>query len=602
MRKANLKKPVQRSELTTAVRSCYAAFVVVALFSMVINALMLATPIYMLQVYDRVLSTGRLETLYFLTVLAGFALLFMCSLDSLRTSITVRVGGLLTKRLGPVFLACGVRARLKGDNTGGQSLRDLTQIQNFVGTQGLSVFFDSPWVPAFVFVIWLLHPWLGMLALASAIVLLALSVINEYATREPTKVANVAQIAATRQAEAAIRNAEVVQAMGMLPAMVGRWRMMNQGALEAMGTAGERSGILVATTKFVRFFAQICILGLGALLVIGGELTAGGMIAGSILLSRALAPVELAIGAWRNCTSARLAYGRLKTQLEAYPSIPERIELPEPEGRVSVEGLTNYAAGTGEPILKKVSFEVEPGEAVAVLGPSGAGKSTLCRFLVNIAQPNGGEVRLDGSVLGHWDDLQLGRHIGYLPQDVELFAGTVRENIARMARVDDKAVIDAAVLAHAHEMIQQLAQGYETEIGDGGVGLSGGQRQRIGLARAVYGRPRLIVLDEPNANLDQIGESALSAAIGELKAGGSALIIVGHRPSTLAEADKVLLLQDGIVKIFGPREDVLQMLRKSSSAEPPEKRADVTGDAAQADDAGAIADRKEQLAAEAGAS
>lgn len=554
-----------RTELQEAMRHCRSAFGTAAVFSLVINMLMVASPVYMLQVYDRVLTTGRMETLAALTLIVGIALLIMCALDSLRTAITVRIGAWLNNQLGPVYLASSMRAQLKGSGPGAQPLRDLTQLQSFVATHGLSAFFDFPWVPVFVVIIWCLHPLLGTVALVAAVALLVLSVTNDAVTRGPIREANQAQIKATQLADAAIRNAEVVRAMGMLPAMIERWRASNNVAVEALCRGSERSGKLVATTKFVRFFVQIAILGVGAILVLRGELTAGGMIAASILLSRALAPVEVAMTAWRGLTSARIAYGRLRAQIDAFPTEPDRIRLPAPEGRIAVENLTFVAPGTGQAILRQVSFAVEPGEILALVGPSAAGKSTLCRFIVGIAEPTSGKVRLDGSEIEHWDHDQLGRFVGFLSQDVELFAGTVRENIARMSEADDEAVVDAARLAHAHEMIQLLPQGYDTEIGEGGARLSGGQKQRLGLARAVFGDPRLIVLDEPNSNLDQAGEAALAAALAELKQRGAAIIVVGHRPSTLTMADKVLLLKEGRIELFGPRDQVLQTLREGSS-------------------------------------
>jgi PrtD family type I secretion system ABC transporter len=345
-----------------------------------------------------------------------------------------------------------------------------------------------------------------------------------------------------------------------------RWRKSNQAALNAMQRAAERGGILLGLTKFVRLFVQVAILGLGATLVLQSEVSSGAMIASSILLSRALAPVELAMTSWRNFGASRIAYGRLKSRLQALPPEIERTRLPAPIGHLTVDHVSYGPASSKDPILRGVSFSAKPGEAIAVIGPSAGGKSTLCRLLVGIASPNAGKIRLDGSELGHWDADQLGQYIGYLPQDVELFAGTVAENIARFdPAADDAAIVAAATLAHAHDMIQQLPEGYETQIGDGGMRLSGGQRQRIGLARAVYGNPKLIILDEPNANLDQTGESALAAAVEELKQQGATLIIVGHRPSTLAQATKILLLRDGRVDLFGPRDEVLQRMREASS-------------------------------------
>ncbi|UEM24581.1 type I secretion system permease/ATPase (plasmid) [Skermanella mucosa] len=561
---SNAPRQTSGNDLKQALSACRSAFLVVALFTLIINLLMLTSPIYMMQVYNRVLTTGRIETLLLLTGLAAAALLLLGALDTLRTAVTVRIGGWLNSRLGPVLLSASVRARLQGDPAGAQPLRDLAQIQNFIATQGLTVFFDAPWTPIFIGLIWILHPTLGMVAVGSACVLLVLSVANDLMTREPNKAASAAQIIANQRAEAAIRNAEVVRAMGMLPALTERWRDVNGKSLDATRRAAECGGVLVGLTKFLRFFVQIAILGIGAFLVLRAELTPGAMIATSILLGRALAPIELAMSAWRNFASSLIAFNRLRDRLKAFPAEPQRIRLPSPAGHIKFKDVTYYPVGSKTPVLQRVSFEAEPGEVIAVIGPSGGGKSTLCRLLVGIAVPQSGEVRLDNSLLGHWNADELGRHIGFLPQDVELFAGTVRENIARMEDADDESVLEAAKLAHAHEMIQRLPDGYETQIGDGGVRLSGGQRQRIGLARAIFGDPKLIVLDEPNANLDQSGEAALAAAVSELKERAGAIVIVGHRPSTLAQADKILLLKDGRVEIFGPRDEVLQRLRKAA--------------------------------------
>lgn len=523
---------------------------------------MLASPIYMLQVYDRVLTTGHIDTLIMITLIVTVALAVMCALDTLRTIITIRIGCWLNDRLGPIFLACGVRGRLKGDPYGAQSFQDVSQIQSFIATQGLTAFLDFPWAPLFIALIWMLHPLLGMVAVSSAVVLFLLSIANEFTTRRVSETANKAQIEAIRLGDAAIRNAEVVHAMGMLPAMTDRWASLNQVVVDGLRRGGEIGGAVLAITKFVRFFVQVAILGVGAWLVLKSELTPGAMIAASILLGRALAPVELAIGAWRNFMSARFAYGRLKRAIADHPPRREHTRLPAPTGRLTVDQVTVVVPNTDTIVLSKVSFSVEPGEALAVIGPSGAGKSTLCRLLVGLSCPNVGEIRIDGSQVHHWDPAQLGSHVGYLPQDVELFTGSVRDNIGRMKNnATDEEILEAATLAHAHEMIQRLPQGYDTQIGDQGVRLSGGQRQRVGLARAVFGTPQLIVLDEPNANLDQAGETALSEAIYSLKKQGAALVIVGHRPSTLAQADKILVLKEGFVATYGQRDEVLNAMR-----------------------------------------
>ena len=580
----------RKTELSQALADCRQAAFVAGSFSMAINLLILTPSLYMIQVYDRVLTTGHTDTLLFLTLMAALALLVLAGLDSLRSSIMVRVGCWLNDRLGPVFLASSIRCRLLGDTAGAQPLRDLAQVQNFVSSQGLTVFFDGPWAIAFVTLIWILDPLLGVIAAGSAGLLLLLGITNEMITRKANVTASLAQISAMQQAESAIRNAEVVHAMGMHPAVIGRWQASNSDAMEATSRAAERGGILVGVTKFVRFFAQIGILGAGAYLSIRGTLTAGTMIAASILLGRALAPVEIAMATWRNFSATRIAYARLKARLNDHVADPERIKLPPPKGHLVVQNVWFKMRETI--VLRGVSFEVKPGQSVAVIGPSAAGKSTLCRLIVGIAPPTGGEIRLDGSVITHWDPVQLGRHIGYVPQDVELFSGSVAENIARMGAVDDEAVVEAAKLAHAHEMIQRLPDGYDTQIGDGGLRLSGGQRQRIGLARAVYGDPRLIVLDEPNANLDQAGESALSTAVHDLKRRGVALIIVGHRPSTLAQADSIVLMREGRVDLFGPRDSMLQKLRvtPASGVVPMQKPAAVASMAAMAEAPGASGD------------
>src|SRR5882757_254120 len=552
------------TELERAIKACRSAFATCAVFSLVINVLMLASPVYMLQVYDRVLTTGHVETLVMLTLMATAALAVMCALDALRTSITIRIGGWLNEQLGPAYLACAVRGRLQGEASGAESLRDIAQIQNFIATQGLTAFFDAPWVPIFVGLIWLLHPMLGAVAVASAVLLFLLSIANEFATRKANETANRKQIEAMLLADATIRNAEIVQAMHMLPALTERWAAVNRTVLDGLRRSGDVGGFVLATTKFVRFFVQVAILGVGAWLVVNSQLTAGAMIAGSILLGRALAPVELAISMWRNFMGARFSYGRLKKAIEEHPAPPRRTKLPVPDGRVVVEGVSYLTPNTAQLIISEVSCAVEPGEALAIIGPSGAGKSTLCRLMVGLALPNVGEIRLDGSPIHHWDGEQIGRHIGFLPQDVELFTGSVRDNIARMQVAGDEAVVKAATLAHAHEMIQHFPQGYDTQIGDGGVRLSGGQRQRIGLARAVFGNPRFIVLDEPNANLDQAGEAALAQAIETLKRSGVALIIVGHRPSTLSVATKILFLKEGRTAMFGERDQVLEALKERS--------------------------------------
>jgi PrtD family type I secretion system ABC transporter len=535
-----------------------------AVFSFVINILMLATPLYMLQVMDRVLRSGKVETLILLTLMACGAVLVMSVLETLRGSIALRTGAWIKERLGPSLLEGSVRANLRGDPQGADALRDLNVVKDFVANQGLGAFFDSPWVPIFVVFIWLLHPYLGALALVAAVLILVLGLASEWVTKEKSEEAHAADGDAMRLAEMTVRNSEVVRAMGLMPAMLWRWRMLNAEVTKAYHMSGELAGKVLSATKFVRSAVQVGVLGLGAWLVVNNEITAGTMIAAAILLGRCLSPVEQAISGWKGFVDARLAYQRIVKFLQTYPEPVEHALLPAPTGHLTVENVSFAVAG-GPTVLSNVSFEVEPGEALAIIGPSGAGKSTMCRLLVSLADPASGAIRLDGTELRHWRPDQLGRHIGFLPQDVEMFPGTVRENVARMGGVEDSEVVDAAMRARVHHLIQRLPESYTTFIGEGGVRLSGGQRQRIGLARALFGDPRLIVLDEPNANLDQAGESALIESIKDLKRDGCALIIVGHRPSTLSQADKILVLKDGKVAMYGSRDEVMEAWSEASA-------------------------------------
>jgi PrtD family type I secretion system ABC transporter len=553
---------VDATPLRAALRRCRGLFLGAALFSLLANLLMLAQPLYMLQIYDRVLSSGRVETLLMLTLIVATAVVVMVAIEAARNILLSRIGHWLEEWLAPELLNASVKARVRGEPGGAQLLGELGKVRAFISAQGLGVFFDAPWVPIFVLLLFVLHPWIGALALVTAIVMLVLAVLTEFCSRRPLKAASIAQSRAGDFADGAIRNAEVVAAMGMCPALASTWSHLNRTASHASEEAGERMTYVGSLARFVRLIAQVGVLGVGAFLVLQQELTAGGMIAGSIILSRALAPVEQAVGAWRQFSEARLGRARIDERLASFPNATSRTQLPEPEGELAVEEVGYRPPGAARPIVDDVSFVVRPGEALAVIGPSAAGKSTLCRLLIGIYQPNIGSIRLDGVELHKWDPQALGRYIGYLPQDVELFDGTVRANIARMRDdVPDAAVVEAAMLAHAHDMIVQLPDGYETQIGDSGMRLSGGQRQRIGLARALFGAPKLIVLDEPNANLDQAGESALAAAIGELKGRGATIVIVGHRPSTLHQVDDVMVLQDGEVAAFGPRDRILGQLR-----------------------------------------
>lgn len=547
--------------VSEALKHCRTALPALILFSCLINILILASPIYMMQVFDRVLSSGRTETLLYLTLIAGVAVLVMGAIHMARSQVLARIARWLGRRLAPDLIASCTRAALSGFSAGAQPLRDLSTIRGFVSGSGINAVFDAPWVPLFVAVIWLLHPWLGMVALGAAVLIFAVALLNEYLSRKPLRASNAVSLTGYRDADAAVRNADVFQAMGMLPNFLAGWTRRQDEGLDQQLKAGDRSAALLGFSRFFRVFAQVGILGVGAYLVLESQLSSGGMIAASILLGRALAPVEQAMGAWKGLVATRDAHGRLKRLFEQAPIAETAMALPAPTGRLACEQVMWVPAGREEAVLNGVSFAIEPGEALGMIGPSAAGKSSLCRMLVGTAAPTRGHVRLDGADLFAWPADDLGPAIGYLPQNVELFSGTVKANIARLwADAEPAEIVAAAKLAGVHDMILRLPDGYDTEIGDDGSLLSGGQRQRIGLARALFGRPKLIVLDEPNANLDQDGELALMAAIEAAKGWGATIVLVAHHPRILGQMDKLMVLRDGQVAGFGPRDEILAQI------------------------------------------
>lgn len=548
------------SELKMTVRRTAQGFYPVFAFSFVFNLLMLVSSLYMMQVFDRVLTSGRKETLLVLTVIAIAAIFVLGQMDTYRNRILTRIGIWLDKTLSLRVLSASLGLSLGQANVGAQPLRDLTQIRSFLSSPAIFPLVDGIWVPVFMAAIFMLHWWLGLLAVGGAVVLFALAIANEVMTRNALKSANEAQVAAFSAAEKTVRNAEVVEAMGLLPNLLARWAAINNQVLEFQTEAGDRAAMLGGLTKFIRMGLQIAILGVGAYLVLQGRMTSGGMIAASILLGRGLAPVEQSISSWKAFVGARAAFQRLEKVLAAQPELPDRMALSKPRGVLTVEGLSFMPQGGSKPILRNVSFDLQPGEAMAIIGPSAAGKSTLCRMIVGVYRPTAGSVRLDGAEVSLWDRSEFGSHIGYLPQSVDLFDGTVAENIARMGEADSMAVIEAAKLAGVHEMILRLPMGYDTPLTDGGSILSGGQKQRIGLARALFGNPCLLVLDEPNSNLDQDGEVALMQTIDKLRAEGTAVIMVAHRSSVISHVDKLLVLANGMVQMAGPCDEVVEQL------------------------------------------
>ncbi|UCH40538.1 MAG: type I secretion system permease/ATPase [Gammaproteobacteria bacterium] len=563
------KSDNESTALQQALVKVRGGFMAVAVFSFFLNLLMLATPLYMLQVFQRVLGSGHLPTLLYLTIVTLFALLILGLLFTIRAWILGRVSGWLSGALSEPLIAASLKSTLAGSGTGAQPLRELGQLQTFIGGQGITAFFDSPWVPVFVAVIWLMHPWLGGLALISAIVLFILALLNELSTREPQQAANQEQARAHQFAETSLRNAEVVQAMGMSKGLLARWNKLHAGALAQQGIAGSRSATFLGLSRFVRLSVQVAILGLGAMLVLSGELTPGQMIAASILLGRALAPVEQSISAWRHFLAARSGYGRLQELLQKMPEPPPGIVLPPPKGLIQVDNLGFQPPTAEKPILRGLTFTLSPGETLGIVGPSAAGKSTLCRLLVGVWKPTVGSARLDSAEIHSWNREEFGRYVGYLPQDVELFSGTVRENIARMEEThDDEEVIAAARLADVHDMVLRLPNGYDTQIGVGGAMLSAGQRQRVGLARALFREPRVVVLDEPNSNLDRVGENALQQTLKTLQENGTTVIMVVHHARVLENTDKLMLIEEGRIAAFGPRDEVLARLGGNDRAEP----------------------------------
>lgn len=542
---------------------CREGLVAVGLLSTAVNLLMLTVPIYMLQVYDRVIPGSSSETLVYLTILAAGALAAMAVLDVLRSRIMVRIGIWIDRVLSPALFARGIENALRGVPYQTDALRDLATIRNYLGAVGIMALFDAPWMPIYLIFIFALHSTLGLLATAGAALLIGLAIANHLLTSEKLNRANLASTFGCQNAEMAFRNAEVVEAMGMTPALTRRWEEVNSDVLQFQENVSDTSGLINAWIKSLRLFLQVAVLGLGAWLVLRQELTAGGIIAASIIMSRALAPVEQAIGTWRITTNARDAWKRLSELLHLPPLYPAAAALSPTNGALVVRDVTYTPSGC--PVLRNISFSLEPGEVLGIVGPSAAGKSTLARLIIGLAKPQSGSIRLDGADVFAWNRETFGSNLGYLPQKVELFRGTVNENIARMDGVDPNDVVAAAMAAGVHDMIMRLPCGYNTEIGDYGLILSGGQRQRIGLARAIYRSPAFVVLDEPDANLDVAGEDALRNTIAQLKLHGSIVVVITHRPMLAARFDKILALRKGRAEFFGPAKTIVAHAKRRTA-------------------------------------
>lgn len=533
-------------------------FAWVWIFSFAINLLLLVPSLYMLQVYDRVLSSRSIETLIMLTIIAIGALVILSLIEYIRSRVLVAIGAAIDHEVSPAVLKGLMQKAASMDKDGYvYGLRDVSLIKNFIAGAGIFALFDAPWAPVYLAVIYLLHPALFVVAAGGAVVMFALAILNEKLTHPILDKASEESRTAGRYIETSMRNAEVVGAMGMIKALTRRWSGLNASVVALQAQASKRAGAVSSVSKFVRSSLQMLMLGTGAYYVIHSNLSSGFMIAAMFILGRALAPVEMAISTWKGFVDARDAYARLSKLFAAREREVDGMELPAPRGELSLEKVYFGFKGTDKTIIKGITFSLAAGESLGIIGPSAAGKSTLARLITGVWKPLAGTVRLDGADINTWDKENLGGYLGYLPQDVELFSGSVADNIARLAESAPEAVIAAAERAWVHDMILRLPAGYDTEVGAAGVVLSGGQRQRVALARALFGPVRLVVLDEPNANLDAEGEASLLKAMKWLKDEGITTIVITHKPSLLIGVDKMLFLRDGVMELFGPRDEIM---------------------------------------------
>jgi ATP-binding cassette subfamily C protein EexD len=564
-----MKQQAQTSgtqELKAALASVKSHFIYAGCFSAAINLLLLVPILYMLQVYDRVLSSGSYSTLGTLTFLMAFLLLAMGGFEWVRSYILVAASNKIELELRDRVFNATFKLSLSGINkSGAQPIADLIGLRQFMTGNGVFAFFDAPWFPVYVGVMFMFHFWFGISAIVAGIIMVILAVVNEKATNERLKAANTQASQSSAQLANALRNAEVIEAMGMTESVRNSLQKQSENVLLLQTDASKLAGALAAFSKTFRMIVQSLMLGLGALLALQQEISPGSMIAGSLLLGRALGPIDILVGTWKGFSVARAQYERLVRLLDQLPKEPERMQLPPPEGNLLLENVIVAPPGSRVPVLKSISFQLSAGEALGIIGPSASGKSTLARAILGLWPAASGKVRLDSADITAWNRTDLGPYIGYLPQDIELFDGTISDNICRFGEPDAEKIVAAARLAGVHELILRQPDGYDTVIGASGGVLSGGQRQRIGLARAIYGDPRLIVLDEPNSNLDDQGEKELVAAIHRIKQQGCTVIIISHRTLVLSSVDKLLVLKDGASLAFGPRDQVLAALAQAQN-------------------------------------
>ncbi|WP_459208230.1 type I secretion system permease/ATPase [Pseudomonas sp. MLB6B] len=553
---------IKENNLRAALRACKSSFLSVGFFSLFVNTLMLVPTFFMIQVSGRVVPSSSESTLLMLTLIMTVLMITLGSLEWVRSRIMVRISNRLDVLLSRDVYRASFRRALNsgGGDATAQSLNDLTSLRQFFTGPGLFAFFDAPWFPIYTLVMFLFHPWFGWMTLACGFILTVLAFVNHRVTGDALAEANKESVVSNIATTKTLRNAEVIESMGMLDTLMNRWAKRQRKVLKLQSDASDKGGAVSSVSKTFRMWAQSIMLAMGGYLVITHQINPGLLMAGSLLLGRALAPIDMMIGSWKGFVAAKVQYDRLDKVLEDQNAEPERMKLPAPEGHIQVENLVLAPPGSKTPVLRNISFVAPAGSIVGIIGPSAAGKSTLVRGLMGIWPSQHGVVRLDGADISAWDKHDLGPYVGYLPQDIELFEGTISENIARFEKVDPEKVVEAAQTAGVHEMILMQPDGYDTVIGSDGVNLSGGQRQRIGLARALYGKPRLIVLDEPNSNLDDVGEKALGVALQKIKESGATVFIVSHRPNILSRLDRVLVMSAGTITLYGERDKVIAQL------------------------------------------
>jgi ATP-binding cassette subfamily C protein EexD len=564
--KTNRELKVAQTQLEKTLKNTKKSFIYVGLFSMFINMLMLVPSIYMLQVYDRVMSSQSVETLLLLTLIVIVLFITMGLLEIVRSRILVRIGNRMDLELNShLFDVIFHLARFNPGKASAQPVADLTKIRQFMTGNGVFAFFDAPWFPIYLFVMYLFSPWFALFTVFAAATLFTITLINEKTTKKALANANTMHAQAQNYINKNVANAEIIHAMGMNENIKRRWLEKHLKFLKIQSDASDTAGKWANTSKSLRQLFQSLTYGIGAYLAINGMISAGMIIAGAVLMGRALQPLDLLTNSWKNFADARESYRRLNELLQHFPEIPETMELPAPKGEIKVENIVVVPPNGKNPTLKGINMLIPAGSVVGVIGPSASGKSTLVRAILGVWPLYAGKVRLDGADIHQWNTIELGKHIGYLPQDIELFEGSISENIARFTEVDAKKVVEAAKTAGVHEMILRLPEGYDTVVGVGGSSLSGGQRQRIGLARAIYNTPAVIVLDEPNSNLDEEGERALMQAILKMKENGSTVILITHKPNILSIVDNIAVLANGTLSLYGARDAVLKELQKKQA-------------------------------------